>query len=37
MELEEAAHDFDGHREAALKDVDIAIEKLAPALKFAKQ
>ena len=35
-ELKEAKHDFGGHREAALKDVDYAIEQLELALKFAK-
>jgi hypothetical protein len=33
-ELKEAKHDFGGHREAAIKDVDYAIEQLELALKF---
>ena len=37
VELKEAAHDFGGHREKALKDVDYAIEQLELALKFAKK
>jgi flagellar hook-basal body complex protein FliE len=36
-ELKEAKHDFGGHREKALKDVDYAIEQLKLALKFAKK
>ena len=35
-ELKEAKHNFGGHREAALKDVDYAIEQLELALKYAK-
>ncbi len=34
-ELKEAGHDFGGHREKALKDVNHAIEQLELALKFA--
>jgi hypothetical protein len=36
-ELKEAKHDFGGHREQALKDVNYAIEQLELALKFAKK
>jgi hypothetical protein len=36
-ELKEAAHNFGGHRERALKDVDYAIEQLQLALKFARR
>jgi len=32
-ELKEAKHDFDGHREDALKAVDVAIEQLEICLK----
>jgi hypothetical protein len=34
-ELKEAKHDFDGHRAAALKDTNAAIEQLELCLKFA--
>jgi hypothetical protein len=34
-ELKGAAHDFGGHRKAALKDVDVAITQLEKALKFS--
>jgi hypothetical protein len=37
VELKEAKHDFGGHREKALKDVDVAIEQLELALKFARK
>jgi hypothetical protein len=37
VELKEAKHDFGGHREKALKDVDYAIEQLELALKFARK
>ena len=36
VELKEAAHDFGGHREKALKAADHAIEQLELALKFAR-
>ena len=36
-ELKEAKHDFGGHREQALKDVDRAIKQLELALEFAKK
>ncbi|MBI3407587.1 MAG: hypothetical protein HY040_04435 [Planctomycetes bacterium] len=36
-ELKEAAHDFGGHRERALRDVNRAIEQLELAIKFAKK
>jgi hypothetical protein len=35
VELKEAKHNFGGHREKALRDVDHAIEQLELALKFA--
>ncbi len=35
-ELKEAKHDFGGHREKAIKDVDHAIAQLETALKFKK-
>jgi hypothetical protein len=37
VELKEAKHDFGGHREKAVKDVDFAIEQLELALKFARK
>jgi len=37
VELKEAAHDFGGHREEALKAVDAAIEQLETAKKFDKK
>ena len=37
VELKEAKHDFGGHREKALRDVDFAIEQLELALKFARK
>jgi hypothetical protein len=36
-ELKEAKHDFKGHRERALQDVNYAIEQLELALKFARK
>ena len=36
-ELKNAAHNYGGHREAALKDVNHAIDQLELALKFAKK
>ena len=36
-ELKEAKHDFGGHREAALRDVNYAIEQLELALKHARK
>ena len=36
-ELKEAAHNFGGHREAALRDVNLAIEQLELALKSVKK
>jgi len=36
-ELKEAKHDFGGHREAALRDVNYSIEQLELALKFARK
>ena len=36
-ELKEANHEFGGHREAALRDVNYAIEQLELALKFARK
>jgi hypothetical protein len=36
-ELKDAKHDFGGHREKTLKDVDHAITQLEAALKFAKK
>jgi hypothetical protein len=35
-ELKEAKHDFGGHREKALRDVNYAIEQLELALKYAR-
>ena len=35
-ELKDANHDFGGHREQAVRDVDYAIEQLEGALFFAK-
>ena len=35
-ELKDAAHDFGGHREAAVKECDAAIEQLKLALKYDK-
>jgi hypothetical protein len=37
VELKEARHDFGGHREQALTDVNYAIEQLELALKFARK
>ena len=36
-ELKEAAHDFGGHREDALKATDNAIEQLRKALEFDRK
>ena len=36
-ELKNAAHNFGGHREAALRDVNLAIEQLELALKSVKK
>jgi esterase/lipase superfamily enzyme len=36
-ELQDAKHDFGGHRAKALRDVDYAIEQLELALKFARK
>ena len=36
-ELREAKHDFGGHRQAALRDVNYAIEQLELALKFVRK
>src|SRR5262249_13344426 len=36
-ELKEAAHDFGGHRERALRDINYAIEQLELAIKFANK
>lgn len=36
-ELKEAPHDFGGHREAAIRAVDAAIEQLELAKKFANK
>ena len=36
-ELRSAAHDFGGHREAALKDCDAAIAQLKLALQFDRK
>ena len=36
-ELKEAAHDFGGHREDAVKAIDVAIKQLEEALKFDKK
>ncbi len=36
VQLKEAKHDFGGHREQALKDVDFAIEQLEICLKHLK-
>jgi hypothetical protein len=35
-EMKEAKHDFGGHREKAIKDIDYAIEQLEKAIEFAK-
>ncbi len=35
MQLREASHDFGGHRAAALRDVDYAINQLELAIKYA--
>jgi hypothetical protein len=37
VELKEAKHDFGGHRERAIKDVDYAIEQLELALKYDRK
>lgn len=37
VELKEASHNFGGHREAALRDVNVAIVQLELALKHAKR
>jgi hypothetical protein len=37
IELKGAAHDFGGHREAALKECDAAIEQLKLALEYDKK
>jgi hypothetical protein len=37
IELVEAKHDFGGHREKAVKDVDYAIKQLELAIGFAKK
>jgi hypothetical protein len=36
-ELKEAPHNFGGHRERAIKDIDFAIKQLELALKFANK
>ena len=36
-EFKDAAHDFKGHREKALRDVENAIDQLELCLKFAKK
>jgi hypothetical protein len=36
-ELKEANHDFGGHREDAVKAIDVAIKQLEEALKFDKK
>jgi hypothetical protein len=36
-ELREARHNFGGHREAAIRDINYAIEQLELALKFARK
>jgi hypothetical protein len=36
-ELKEANHDFGGHREKALKDIDAAIKQLEECLKHDKK
>jgi hypothetical protein len=36
-QLKEAKHNFGGHREAALRDIHVAIEQLELALKFARK
>jgi hypothetical protein len=36
-ELKEANHDFGGHREDAVKAIDVAIRQLEEALKFDKK
>ena len=36
-ELQDAAHDFGGHRKEALEAVDVAIKQLELALKFDKK
>jgi len=36
-ELREAKHDFGGHRAAALRDTNVAIEQLELCLKFARK
>jgi hypothetical protein len=36
-ELEEAAHDFGGHRKEAIEAIDVAIKQLQQALKFDKK
>jgi hypothetical protein len=35
-ELEKAAHDFCGHRAAALRDTDVALKQLQEALRCAR-
>jgi hypothetical protein len=37
VDLKNADHDFGGHREAALKECDAAIEQLKLALQYDKQ
>jgi ABC-type glycerol-3-phosphate transport system substrate-binding protein len=37
VELKTAAHDFGGHREAALKECDAAIAQLKQALEYDKK
>jgi hypothetical protein len=37
VELKNAAHDFGGHREAALKECDAAIQQLKLALEYDKK
>jgi hypothetical protein len=36
LDLKEAAHDFGGHRETALKECDAAVAELKQALQFDK-
>jgi hypothetical protein len=36
-DLEQASHDFGGHREAALKSVDVAIENIHQCLDHEKK
>lgn len=36
VELEKAAHDFCGHRAAALRDTDVALKQLQEAMRCAR-